>query len=117
MSSIQKFEIDLSAVGERRVVVNGVDLSDQVSRVTVDTQALAVPIVYLEGHGIGTITGEGVVIERVDDRESVVAFLEAVDPDRLEKVALEGAGLEGTAAGPTEAMLETLKRWARGDTN
>lgn len=115
--ALQKFEIDLSTIGAARVVVNGTDLSSQVSRVTVDCQAgePAVPRIYLEGHGLGTISGEGVVIERLDEVENVLGFLDAIDTDRLTREALEGGGLEGEFASPVEAIVATMKRWARGD--
>lgn len=115
--AVSKFNIDLSSAGEAKVIVEGVDISSHLQRVTVDAGVAGdrLPRVYLEGTGLGEIEGVGHVIEKMDDRQSVLAWLAEVDPHKLEEEALEAVGLDGSAATVGEAIVLKLMEWASGD--
>lgn len=118
------FEIVLPAGGlPAKIVIDGTDVSNNVSRVTVDMHASdRIPKVFLEMPGEGVLQGEGIVTQVVqvesqqDQRELMEAFLANLDPDLLESAALEKCGgLGGFRTG--EAFLEVLKEYVRGDAN
>lgn len=71
---------------------------------------------YVEMIGEGTIEGEGVVhVVRDDNRSTVADWLANIDPDELEKAALDHMG--GLAGGSTgAAFLDVLRGWAGGGT-
>jgi hypothetical protein len=54
---------------------------------------------------------EAVHSGRIDATEAVVAFLDAVDAEELERVTLEMIGYSDS---PTQTMLDVLKAWAQG---
>lgn len=110
--ALVRFELDLTP-GGGRVVVDGVDVSDRVAGVRVDAGVDQIPHVLLELAGEGTIEGVGVVeTASTFDPAGVVAFLEALDPESVEKAAGDGLGWgEGNY---TVALLDYLKRLARG---
>lgn len=59
----------------------------------------------------GRITEE---TEGPDPLGALQDWLARIDPDELERVALEHMSLDG--ASPGHAILGTLRRWAGGDT-
>lgn len=68
--------------------------------------------VYLELLGYGTIEGEGIV-HVVKGGSDIGEWLSQIDPDELEKAALDrmgGFGSPSTGA----AVLEVLRGWAGG---
>lgn len=117
--TLMDFDIDLSKIGDAKVVIDGEDLSAKLSRVIVDTTAGEVPKVYLEGNGRGPISGTGKVFEVVDQSEAIAQWLSRVDAERLERESLEGLGLGlDDATGPQttgEAIIAKLIEWARAD--
>lgn len=115
--SLARYQLTTDDNGQTKLVVEGHDISAYVQRVTVDhRQGYPVPQVFVEGFGVGDIEGVGQFFERVEDSSSVVAFLQSVDPERLEREALETLGLEsGGPASATEAILAKLMEYARGD--
>jgi hypothetical protein len=121
MSSVHEVEIELGVpvVGNSKVVVDGHDISTEVSRIVVDASASRdnpIAKVILEGWGKGRIKVNGEVLEHLDQRQAAVEFLLTVDPQKLEQEALASMGLD--AAGPQtagEAILMKLITWAGGN--
>jgi hypothetical protein len=66
--------------------------------------------VYLELDGDVAVEGEGVVhvVRDLDQRQAVRAFLSALDPVELERVALESLGYEDGEAPMTRAVLAAM---------
>lgn len=101
----------------RTVVVNGEDVSAQVSGFRVDSAPGDVPRVYLHHLGDLRLAGEGIIVAvdpAGDESSAVVAFLDAIDPGTLDAKVLDGVGL-GDPGTPAQAYLDVLKGWARGD--
>lgn len=70
--------------------------------------------VYLEIAGTGAVEGDGIVhVVAPASRATIADWLATIDPDELEKAALDRmSGLGGGSTG--EAMLAVLRGWAGG---
>lgn len=116
---LASFNIDLDALGrDGKIEINGTDVarSMRVTSVAVQGRLGETPRVFLECVAEGHIEGEGIVEVRLpaeDDRASIIAFLEGVDPEALEKAVLEKSDW-GSGSGMALA-LHILVGWARGD--
>lgn len=109
------FSLRLPVVGSPEVTVGGVPVPD-VCSVAVKAEAGEATKLYLTLNGDGTITGDGIVhVVRDAPHGAVVDWLSQVDPDELEKAALDRMG--GLGGGTTgEAVLDVLRGWAGGGT-
>jgi hypothetical protein len=112
MGSTREIQLEVDALGYGTVVVDGIDLSDQVSRMTLDARVGEPTVLYLEAKRGGVIQAQGLVLDRTSGDEEVLQFLRSIDPPALEAEALGmlGLGLEGVATVP-EAMLAVLQKW------
>lgn len=116
---LANFNIDLDASGRAsKIEINGTDVaqSHRVASVAVQGRTNELPRVYLELSAEGHIEGEGIVEVRLpaeDDRSSIVDFLSSIDPEALEKEALDRVGFGDSSATPI--MLQILAEWANGD--
>lgn len=94
------------------VTLDGVDISRAISRVAFDHEAGGPPTAYLTLTRGTAIELEGDALIRVvdtrPDRETVLEFLAAVDPNELEQAALA----DGRQFG--EAVLSALARMVGG---
>lgn len=110
------FKISADDAGRGQVVVNGDDVSRLVGAYSVTHQAGKPPTLTLQLRpGVGDIEGVGIVqvVKADDERNAILAFLDAVNPEELEQLTLAGLGMgEGSA---TPRMIEVLKGWASGD--
>lgn len=111
---MSKVELDVDYMGQGRVVVDGVDLSHQVARVTIDSRANHPTRIYLEAKlGLGAIgRAEGLIFQSSGPDE-VLAFLQNVDVVALEAATMEKLqGLDGSIQSPVMAMVMVLQEWA-----
>lgn len=93
------------------IEVDGKPVTNAVS-VAVKAEVGHVTKLYLELVGDGTIEGEGIV-HVVKPGPNVGEWLSHIDPDELEKAALDRmGGLDGGSTGA--AMLAVLRGWAGG---
>ena len=117
MPEIRQVELDLNAFGHGTCVIDGVDVSSFVGRVTVDADSRGDTLtrVYLElaaGHQI-TAELEALVSVKSDPDAEILAFLRNCDAIALEAEAMAKLdGLNGTITSPTVAILATLQEWA-----
>jgi hypothetical protein len=105
----REIQLELDALGNGTCVIDGIDLSDQVGRVTFDSRAGQPTMVYLEAKRGGVIQAQGLVLDRTGGVEEVLQFLRSVDPQALEVAALELLGLDGSADSIGGAMLAVLQ--------
>lgn len=116
---MSRFEVEQKDGGmpwEHRIVVDGVEISEHVSRFVFDAPMGELPRLILEGTGDGTISEKtGVVMERLSDRVAIVEFLANIDAGTLEEKAMGRIGFDGDSTTPTEAMLKQLMDWASGN--
>lgn len=116
MDRTSKVEIDVDALGFGSVIVDERQVSDLVSRVTVDSRAGEPTLVFLEAKRGVSFVGEGLVLERADDGGGVLAFLQNVDVVALEAAAMAKLeGLDGVLNNPMAAALVVLQEWAAAD--
>lgn len=101
------------------VVVNGVDMSRQVSGYQVEHQAGQPPLIVLFPKAGTAVEFEGLATIAVADQtppgETIAEFLGSIDPAALDRAAL-GRDLDGSSNELTKAMLAQLADWARGKT-
>lgn len=108
--TISTFELHLGATGHGTIIVNGVDISDQVTGIALVSRPREVTKLTVELVGEGPIEGLGDVTV-VRSSKTLAAFLANIDADELEKAAL--ARLDGFGdANATQAMLHVLSEWA-----
>jgi hypothetical protein len=113
---LARFELNLTP-GDEKVVIDGVDVSHEVTAVHLQAAAGTgrVPLLVLELAGTGTVAGEGLleVTRQLPDGEAVATFLEALDAETLEKEVTAGLGW-GAESNYTRALLARLAELARG---
>lgn len=108
---LARFQLDLQP-GAQRIVVNDQEVADVVS-VQVHAGAADVPHVVIVKRGEGTIEGEGIVQvqpEVENAKAQVLAWLEALDGDQLERQALDQQGWGSGGLG--NEILSVLKQLA-----
>lgn len=110
------FDISV-APANNRVIVDGQDISSQITRVTIDAQGHDVPKVFVEMIGEGRIVGEGIITQvlDLDPREAVLEFLNNIDAGALEGAALERCGGFGSDETTGQAFINALIEMASGD--
>lgn len=101
--------------------INGVDISKEVSRISVDHRAGDFPRVFLELKPGGTldpvVADASVFIREVvqeDPADAMLRFIEPLDPSEFEKACLASMEMGGPATFG-EAALAVLRSYARGD--
>lgn len=107
------FRLDMAEVGGT-LTVDGADVTGKVGALSVQMQAGRPPQLTLYGVAEGAIAADGVVVVKndLDAREAIIAFLDAVDPEELDRVATaEARAYEGSQM---SAVLAVLRRWAGG---
>ena len=111
MGELAKFSITTKPNGTGTFEINGEDLSDRVRAATVQIIAGQAPVITIqELVAGGDLQGEGVVyVQKSSDVNGIVSFLDAIDPDELERVSLERMGWGDSTM---RAILDTLKEWA-----
>lgn len=103
------FRVQLSATGRGLVEVGGVDITSKVGALRFDAPPRGHNRLTLEL--VGGADLEGVAeVHVVRQSESIAAFLSAIDPDELEKVAL--ARMDFGDGSVTKMMLDVLVEWA-----
>jgi hypothetical protein len=101
--------------GKSSLVVNGEDLTRHTKHVFMETDGtvtrvgieFAQPDFVFEGQGVVEV----VKVAEFNPTGAILEFLQAIDPEQLEKDALASLGMGGDA---TAEILETLKRYVRG---
>lgn len=122
VNGTHRVELAANGMGRGSVVVDGVDLTGQLSRVTVDVHAGQTTKVFLEARaGLDTdLTVDGEVFQQIgelDPGPAILGFLQSVDVQALEQAAMvKLEGLDGTIQSPMAAALLVLQEWA-GDGN
>lgn len=118
-SPFASFCVDLNQPGQPGVVVNGQDVSAHVRRAVVISAPGEMSTLQLEVRGTGRIEGQGVVQVLLDsdgsevaETDTVVRFLDSIDPIELSALALTSAS--GMGADPVAGMLAALKSIAAG---
>lgn len=117
---LARIRVYLDATGPQSVLVNGEDVVDRVAEVGLKASPGQPPELWLMHRGELDLEGDGIVkvalVEQgavsASDSDVICEFLDSIDPAELETRALESLGLGD--AGGTQAMLDQLKRWARG---
>jgi hypothetical protein len=111
--STARIAISTDAVGFSSVEVNGRDVTDEVQGYRLESVQGQPSVVTLYASAAGAIEGEGIVqVQSGDVGDAVAQFLSNVDPQELERVAIDRSGMgDGNL---TKLMLETLSDWARG---
>ncbi|MFD3516339.1 hypothetical protein [Streptomyces sp. NPDC058657] len=100
-----------------RVVLEGADISEQVSGYTLEHRAGQRPMLVLYAAADATDfdgLAEVVVAAGPDPGPALAAFLANVDPVALHQAALNRDDLDGTRHELTRAMLAQLAEWAQG---
>jgi hypothetical protein len=107
------FRIDATPVGGR-IEIAGEDVTDRVAQTVVTIDPLRATVVTLHhAPGTGPIEGEGIIqVAGGDPGLAVLEFLDLVDPHKLEAEALMALDVSQNG---TAAMLDVLRRWARGE--
>jgi hypothetical protein len=112
---LASFRIAVPADGSgAQVEVNGVDVAAHVGALRYEVQQGAHPLLTLFGPAAGVIEGAGVVhvVTEQDAREMIRDFLSEIDPEELERRALERADFG--SGNLTKIMLDVLASWADG---
>ncbi len=122
--------LNLGNHNDSHVRVDGEDLPvAKVQRVSFDARQGEIPVTYIEvDPGVEptefflaeSFVRVGVPVESteevVDTQVAIVAFLEALDPDELEKAILDRVTESfGGEVATGEAALDIIRGWARGD--
>jgi hypothetical protein len=109
--------MDVAANGTGRIVVAGQDVSQQVRGFTFNAQVGEPPMLTLYEMAEGGIEAEGivrVVEDGLDQRQAVVEFLSNLDPEELNRVAMEKMSWD-PAASPGQGFISALKEMVGGD--
>lgn len=108
-----RFAITATPLGGT-ITVNGEDVTDLVGIAELRVADGQPTVLTLHHAAEGVIEGEGIVHivdGPADDGEIICAFLDGIDPAQLDNDALNNADVSTNL---TAALLETLKRYARG---
>lgn len=98
--ALQEFEVDFTNPTRGRVIVGGVDVSDLVTRVSIDAPARQVPTLYLELMAGKKLAGIADVVVAQAGPEGIRAWLTTVNPSALEDAALAAEQATGGPMGP-----------------
>jgi hypothetical protein len=114
-------QIRMLGPGKAEILLHDVDIANDVSGFYLSCpSATELPELVVMLHPkLATATEwEGfarvLVGEEPDPGPAAAKFLEAIDPDELERAALARLDLENTPGGGTAAMLRQLVEWANG---
>lgn len=115
MLGMTTFTLD-TAPGIHRLIVDGVDVSDSVRAVTIESSPLEVPQVTIYATAPGTITGDGVVTVVADPRPvdllaAVAAWVESIDTPTL--IAMVESQWQSPTQSPIAVTQQVLAALAR----
>lgn len=103
-----------------RVHLDDQDITRHVQGVTIEHRTGQAPVVVLYAHPNAGATFDGLarvaVADQTDTAETMAAFLQGIDPETLERAALDRDDLESGKRAVTAAILRQLTDWAQGDT-
>lgn len=107
-----RFTIQASPLGGR-VQINDIDVTDQIGVCELRIADGQPTVLTLHRAAEGVIEGEGIVqiVHAQEDADIICDFLDGIDPEQLDQDALNDADASSNL---TAAMLEILKRYARG---
>jgi hypothetical protein len=108
-----RFTIETDAVGFSRIAINGQDRTKEVSGYRVESVLGQPTVVTLWQSAKGEIQGEGIVYVEPHGSEDLAAFVEQLDPEEVEKAAIERDALDPTKS-LTQHMLDVVADAARG---
>jgi hypothetical protein len=118
---VHAVEIRTLGAGRADIIVDGTDLSNQIVGATLDLRPREPAVLVLELSGPSVITDtlfEGharvMVGEAPLPGPAAAEFLAAIDPETLDKAALNRLDLTSEPHGLTAAMLRQLVEWANG---
>ena len=111
----KSFSLTLDPTGRGRCVVDGMDLSDQVTAVVLDTRG-GTHLTLLASNAAGIVEGQGIIQVVTpptpgDVMAAVTAWLEALDPEALDLEV--DARLTALGDSPTAVLLQVLVELAR----
>jgi hypothetical protein len=108
--------------GQSTIILDGQDVSNLLSRVTVDLAPKQAPQVFLEL--ATTVLPEAIECQAVvrivqivaeEPAKAMLKFLENIDADELDRCILESMGGLGEAQTYGTVCLDVLRGWANGD--
>lgn len=103
-----------------RVALDDTDISPHVQGVTIEHRVGQAPVVVLYAHPNAGATFDGLarvaVADQTDPGDTIAAFLQNIDPETLERAALDRHDLESGKRAVTAAILRQLTDWAQGRT-
>lgn len=113
---LSRFEINVDALGFGRVTIDGDDVTDRVAGFHIEAEPMKPTEVWLKQKaGTLAIQGEGIV--RVDPPEDMLeqlaSLIDAIDPEDLERQALQDPNLTGEEHALTAAMLRKITEMLR----
>ena len=115
---LRKVRLNLDAIGQGQVVVDGHDLSTMVRGVQLTADARQAPeiVLILNPRAGSEFDGYARVVvgEQPDPGPAAAVFLAAIDPGELEKAALASPDLGSGEHALTRVMLDVLGAWASG---
>lgn len=107
--------IDARPIGHS-IEVNGQDVTGMVAAAELHLADNQPSVLTLHLIADGTIEGDAIVrtVEQVptDDGQAIAGFLDQIDPDELEHIALQTAD---ASCSSTKVMLQVLACWAKGE--
>lgn len=113
MNDLASIKVELKANGTGLVEVNGEDISDRIRGLALQVVPGQTPVMTV--HQLASASrfeGQGIVQVQSDPQvvaDSILRFLEAMDPEELERVSLERQSWGDSAI---ESMLAVMKEWA-----
>jgi hypothetical protein len=115
---LARFLIDTHPIhGLRSIIVNGADWTDSVAGVQVTSQPGQPTTVDVRviGADMDRFEGEGIVRahDDSDDRQAIIDFLDAIDPDELDRQVLASFGF-GDGGSPIVRCIQVLREAASG---
>lgn len=114
------FTLRYGGPGKAEVLLDGQDVTKHVSGVRIDAVApdpVAYVVLELNPHAEGVLfdgLARVAVGETPDPGPAAAVFLSAIDPEQLERAALQRLDIDQGEGGLTGAMLRQLTEWASG---
>jgi hypothetical protein len=113
MSPTARFSIQVDPLGYSKVTVNDEDVTERVQSFRVESAIGSPSVLSLFSSAKGEIQGEGIVYVEPHGSEDLARFVEQLDPEQVEKAAIERDALDPTKS-LTHHMLDVVADAARG---